>query len=42
LAAADTEEIGDRAGLAVGEQDGVYALFQTRGACAFFCVSVVG
>jgi hypothetical protein len=30
LAAADTEEIGDGAGLAVGEQDGVYALLQTR------------
>jgi hypothetical protein len=30
LAAADTEEIGDGAGLAVGEQDRVHTLLQTR------------
>jgi hypothetical protein len=30
LAAADTEQIGDRTWLAVREQDGVYALFQAR------------
>jgi hypothetical protein len=30
LAAADTEEIGNRAGLAVREQDGVHALLQAR------------
>jgi hypothetical protein len=30
LAAADTEQIGDGAGLAVREQDRVHALLQTR------------
>jgi hypothetical protein len=30
LAAADTEEVGDRAGPAVGEQDCVHALLQAR------------
>jgi hypothetical protein len=30
LAAADTEEVGDRAGLALCEQDGVHALLQAR------------
>jgi hypothetical protein len=32
LAAADTEQIGDRTWLAVREQDGVYTLFQARAA----------
>jgi hypothetical protein len=30
LAAAHSEQVGDRTGLAVGEQDGVHALLQAR------------